>query len=218
MNFVTGESDNEDVLYQQLLCVCSALPDETSYHSTTENEDHWMAFNDVVDSIVALGHTDYVKFKIQPKTASYGGKEHQLVNIVTLKTKVLAVLGKLGAEFGCGNPASDLSLFKQPNGFSVSQQANPINVASSSQHQEQSQENVIKLDHHFDQVEGQLIKILSATQKTELMPLFEEWKKEPTMWSRAEKVATKLMGFGRDSFLTILPLLTQAFIRSKGLM
>ncbi len=212
------ESSKEDMLYEQLLCAVQALPESANHASTTSNKDQWLALNTTMDEMVQIGHPEYAKFKIETTT---NGNGYTAVNITALRMKMMQALGRMGNEFGSGSPAYDLSQFKQGNGqaVSLSHFGNSTNSgnAHSEQSQQQRQEMTMKLEQHFDQVEKQLTDTLSDAQKAELMPLFSEWKAEPTVWSKAEKVAGKLLGFGRDSFLIVLPLLAQAFLKANGM-
>lgn len=136
-----------------------------------------------------------------------GSNEHQqefaqgMERAAGVLRSIITMLDQLGIP-----PAKPL-VEKHGNQFIINQTANPT------MRQEQTQSVTVT----FEQVREALVDKLNEEQAAELMPLIQEWQEKPTAWSKAQKVASKALEFGENAFMTVLPLMAQAFLKSKGI-
>ena len=203
-----------DILYEQLLCAVQALPDATSHLSATENKDQWAALNDVMDEMIALGHQEYAKFKIESKYRSYNGSSHEYVNIVALKMKMMQALGRMGQEFGSGNPAYDLSQFKNTGGnagVSVSQIASPY------MHQEQRQEMAVNIQQAIERTMEYMSQNHPEDKIAEASKVLEPLKNGDTAWPKVKRAVDFFVGLGREAFFAFAPVLLQLHLQQAPL-
>lgn len=203
------ESSQEDLLYEELLCAYQALPDAAGHHSRTSNPDHWGILNNTMDTLVKMGHAEYDRFKISPEHPHYNGMVHTEANITSIKMKMMQALGRMGTEFGSGNPAYDLSQFKNTGGggVSVSQTANPY------MHQEQHQEMAVNIQQAAEKTLEYMKQNYPEEKILEASEVLEPLKKGDTAWPKVKRAVDFFVGLGREAFFAFAPVLLQLHLQ-----
>ncbi len=206
----------EELIYEQLLGVYHSCPQSKNQYDSTDESSIWEQFNDTVDSLVSLGHKNYEKFKITPKISSYNGTQHANMNIAALRMKMMSVLRMMGAEFGCGDPGSDLSRYGSASNFSVNQTSSPVNSAIAHQEQNQHQQNNLNFEQQIAKLQDIVNSELTEDQTNQVKESLEAFKQEPTKWQNAQKLILAGATFTKDVAIQFIGAVLAAMAMSKA--
>lgn len=186
---MSNNSSKEKLLFEQLLGSFHSMPQADSAGRVTDNEEQWLALNNVVDKLASLGHTDYSEMKIQPHRGSFNGRPRQTVSITSLRMKTMAVLRMMSRQFGLTDPGYELSRYGAAGGVNVSQTASPS--ANSYSHAEARASAQIEID----KLSFALGAILEEKDKEKVAPALEELKQDPSK-ENVNKLINLLKGLG----------------------
>ncbi len=194
-----SDFQKEQLLYERLLGAYHDFPTTSNSYETTNNELHWESLNKVISALEKLGHNDYSEFTIVPKSVNWGsGITKYQVNISTLRMNMMSVLRMMGSQFGCGDPAYDLSRYATSSNIQMSQTASPNATASSNQNQSQKQEMSVTVSQELEKLQKIVDENLSEEQIEQVREPLEIFKQNPSIWRNAQKLIQISAGFSRD--------------------
>lgn len=194
------EFKEEQLLYERLLGAYHDFPPATSSLSRTSNSSHWEALNKVINALEKQGHTKYSEFKIIPDSVNRYGSIHYEVNETSLRMNMMSVLRMMGSEFGCGDPAYDLSQYSTGNNIHMSQNASPYANANSNQQQVQRQHQkvFISIEQELENLQRIVDENLSEEQIEHVSEPLETFKQNPIIWKNAQKLIQLGASFSKD--------------------
>lgn len=200
----------QELWYEELLGAYHSMPVSDNPHSSTYNEDQWNALNSIMDKLVTAGYPDYAELKITPSRA---GNAKPTVSVVTLRMKTMSALRRMGREFGCGNPAYDLSRYGTAASVSVSQQANPTNNSSAYQEQNQHQEQSMSIEQSIDLAVEKIRQDYGDEKATQAREQLESLKSNKS-WDNVKSVIKFFADIGKQAFVAVSPVIAAALIAS----
>jgi hypothetical protein len=190
---ISHKPSEEEKLYRELIGKYQGSLGETG--TTTENVI-WESVNDVLQELINKGHAHYSRFIIKP--TKLGPRD--FVNFGSFRTQLMSALQRMSQDFDLSDPSYLIYEHMPKTGAQISNQAiaSPIQSSNQSQNQEQSQEVELSIDQRISLIEQELEEKLTEEQLNNIKPALDEFKAEPTKWSKASKLIGALLGLSKD--------------------
>lgn len=154
----------------------------------------WESFNDAMDSLVARNHTHYGKFKISPTNMG----SIRFIYYPSFRSQLMRALQRMSQDFELADPSYLIHAHLPKTGTHISNSQTQQNDQSNFQTQKQNQTVELNLEQRIELIEQELEEKLTEEQLTEIKPALEEFKAEPTKWSKASKLINAVLGLSKD--------------------
>lgn len=183
----------EEKLYHELIGKYQGTIGETG---TTTEKVMWESVNAVLQQLVDKGHSHYSRFMIEPTKLG----PSDFVNFGSFRSQLMSALQRMSQDFDLADPSYLIYEHMPKSNAQISNQAisSPIQSNNQSQTQQQSQEVELSIDQRISLIEQELEEKLTEEQLTEIKPTLEEFKAEPTKWSKASKLIKAVLGLSKD--------------------
>jgi hypothetical protein len=196
---ISHTPSEEEKLYHELIGKYQGSLGESG--TTTENV-MWESVNAVLQELINKGHAHYSRFIITP--TKLGPRD--FVNFGSFRSQLMSALQRMSQDFGLADP-SYLIYEHMPNtGAQISNHAtaSPIQNSNQSQNQQQSQEVALSIDQRISLIEQELEEKLTDEQLKTVRPSLDDFKAEPTKWSKASKLIGVLLGLSKDVAIGVI--------------
>lgn len=185
----------EEKIYHELIGKYQGALGETG---TTTDNVMWESVNTVLKQLIDKGHNQYSRFIIQP--TKLGPRDY--VNFGSFRAQLMSALQRMSQDFDFADPSYLIykNMPKSGQHINASAVASPIqhNDQSNNQNQSQSQVVTLTVEQRVKLVEQELEEKLTEDQLNEVKPALEEYKTEPTKWSKASKLIKVVLSLSKD--------------------
>ncbi|MDP2649415.1 MAG: hypothetical protein Q8P10_01080 [bacterium] len=190
---ISHTPSEEEKLYHELIGKYQGSLGESG--TTTENV-MWESVNAVLQELVNKGHAHYSRFMITP--TKLGPRD--FVNFGSFRSQLMSALQRMSQDFDLADPSYLIYEHMPKSGAQISNHAvaSPIQNINQSQNQQQSQEVELSIDQRISLIEQELEEKLTDEQLKTVRPVLDEFKAEPTKWSKASKLIGVLLGLSKD--------------------
>lgn len=180
----------EEGLYHELLGRYQDCPEgDTACY----DKSHWTYVNQVIDSLIGLGHHNYSKFKIEPRT---NGNGMHFVTYISLRMIMMSLIQRMCHDFKFTDPNYLLYNYSPKTGPSF-QNSNTVSQQNNqSQHVEQNLN--LTLEQKIDNLDKIINENLSSEQKETISKDLVAFKESPLVWEKAQSLIKGILVFGRD--------------------
>ncbi len=204
--YTPNETTEEEKLYQELLGLYQACPDNSV---ACFDASQWGHFNSSMDTLVTRGHSAYARFKITPRI---NGANISYVNYDSFRMNMMSALRRMSQDFTLSDPNFFLYQYTPKGNTSI------VNANTNEQHNSQVQHNEQKsyisltIEQKIDRLDKEIAERLAPEQLAQIQPLLAEFKKAPTIWANGQKLIAGVLGFGKDIAVNVIASLISFYL------
>lgn len=185
----------EEKIYHELIGKYQGALGETG---TTMDNVMWESVNAVLKQLIDKGYDQYSRFIIEP--TKLGPRD--FVNFGSFRSQLMSALQRMSQDFDLDDPSHLIyrNMPKSGQHINTNAIASPVqhNDQSNNQNQSQSQEVTLTVEQRVKLVEQELEEKLTEDQLKEVKPALDEYKTEPTKWSKASKLIKVVLNLSKD--------------------
>jgi hypothetical protein len=187
----------EEKLYHELIGTYQGTLGESG---KTMNNVMWESVNAVLQKLIDRGYSEYSRFMIKP--VQLGPRD--FVDFGAFRAQVMSTLQRMSQDFNFSDPSYLIfrDMPKSGQQINATATATPIQqnsqINDQTQNQTQNQEVKLTINQRVRLIEQELEEKLTEDQLAEIKPVLEEFKTEPTKWSKASKLIGAVLGLSKD--------------------
>jgi len=186
-------SSEEEKLYHELIGKYQGTLGETG---NTMNNAMWESVNAVLRQLIDKGHGQYSRFIIEPTKLGPRG----FVDFGSFRAQLMGALQRMSQDFDLADPNYLIyrNMPKSGPHINASAVSSPTQNNNQSNNQNQNQEMNLTITQKVELIERELEEKLTEEQLVRIKPILEEYKTEPTRWSKASKLISAVLDLSKD--------------------
>lgn len=181
----------EEKIYHELIGKYQGTLGETG---NSMDNVMWESVNIVLQQLVEKGHSQYSRFMIKPTRLG----PRDFVNFGAFRSQLMSALQRMSQDFDLADPSYLIYRNMPKSGPNINTSATASPTQHNAQSQTQNQEVTLTVEQRVKLVEQELEEKLTEDQLSEIKPVLEEYKTEPTKWSKASKLIKSVLGLSKD--------------------
>ncbi len=190
-------SSEEEKFYYELIGKYQGSLGEVG---NTMDNAMWESVNDVLQQLIDKGHSQYSRFIIKP--TKLGPRD--FVNFGSFRAQLMSALQRMSQDFDLSDPNYLVYKDMPKSGPHVNASAVASPIQNSNQSQTQDQEVRLTIDQSVKLIEHELEEKLTEDQMAEIKPALEQYKAEPTKWSKSSKLIRAVLDLSKDVAIGVI--------------